>query len=104
MELTKQVVKDSSIGRKIVVEFYADWCEPCQKMKPVLEQLAAEYESIKVVFVNVDDYPEGHLKAEFGVIAIPHMQFWNNGKKTKFLVGGLEEHTIRDEFNRLKRI
>ena len=53
-----------------VLDFYADWCGPCQAMKPIFEEVENEY-SGKVDFKQVDVEQEGALAAQYGVMSIP---------------------------------
>lgn len=51
----------------VLVDFYADWCGPCQMMAPVIEQLAGEYEGrVKIGKLNVDENPE--VMAEYKIM------------------------------------
>lgn len=57
-----------------LIDFYADWCAPCRKVAPILEELAAEYaDKIYIYKVDVDDNPE--LAAAFGIRSIPALLF-----------------------------
>jgi len=70
----------------VLVDFYADWCGPCQMASPVLEELAKEYEG-KVRFgkVNVD---QGQTLAQkYGVMSIPTLIIFQNGKEVARQVG-----------------
>lgn len=69
----------------VVVDFNADWCGPCQMLKPVLEQLATENQSVKFVGVNVDQ--NGELAREYGVMSIPCVVFIKNGQEVTRHVG-----------------
>ena len=63
------------LGNKpAVIDFYADWCGPCRRLAPVLDELAAEYAG-KVVFykVNVDD--EREIAEAFGITSLPTIVF-----------------------------
>jgi len=91
MNITKQLLKDSSLNTKIVVDFYADWCKPCQLIKPVIEEAEKNNEGIKFIYINVDEYDKDFLKKQFGVIAIPNIQFWFEGVKRDFAVGNIDE-------------
>ena len=56
----------------VLVDFYADWCGPCQMMAPVIGQLASEYEGrVKIGKLNVDENPE--VMAEYKIMSIPTM-------------------------------
>lgn len=69
----------------VVVDFNADWCGPCQMLKPVLEQLATENQSVKFVGVNVDQ--NGELAREYGVMSIPCVVVIKNGQEITRHVG-----------------
>lgn len=62
----------------VLVDFYADWCGPCQMLTPVLEELARETPSAKVVKINVDQSRE--LVERYGINAIPSVMVFRNGK------------------------
>ena len=61
-------------GKPFVIDFYADWCGPCQTLLPTVEKLATEFnETVEIVKVNVDSQKE--LAAKFGVRSIPSLFF-----------------------------
>ena len=65
-------------NKPVVLDFYADWCGPCQALLPVLEGVSNDYgEGIVVAKVNVDHYPE--LATKFGVRSIPAVFLMKNG-------------------------
>jgi thioredoxin 1 len=68
----------------VLVDFNADWCGPCQMLKPVLEEIASE-RSTKIVSVNVDDNME--LAREYGIMTIPCLILFKDGKEIKRSVG-----------------
>ena len=76
---------------KVLVDFNADWCGPCQMLKPVLQQLAEEGKT-KIVSVNVDR--EEDLAREFGVLSIPCLVIFENGKEVKRSVGFQDKEAI----------
>lgn len=65
---------------KVLVDFYADWCGPCQMLSPVIEQLEKE-SGIKVIKIDVDSLPG--LARQFRVMAIPTLLLFDNGKMVK---------------------
>ena len=67
---------------KVLVVFNADWCGPCQMLKPVLEELSEKY---KIVSVNVDDNME--LAREYGIMTIPCLILFKDGNEVAKLVG-----------------
>ena len=72
-------------NKKVLVDFNADWCGPCQMLKPTIEELADEKEDIQIVSVNVDD--EDILSSEYNVSSIPCLVLFKDGKETKRSVG-----------------
>ena len=68
----------------VLVDFNADWCGPCQMLKPVLEEINNE-RNTKIVSVNVDDNME--LAREYGVMTIPCLVLFKDGKEIKRSVG-----------------
>lgn len=81
--------------KPVIVDFYADWCGPCQMMSPVIDEIAEEKaETIKVGKVNVDDNQE--LAMEYGVMSIPTIVIMNQGKVQKTFVGVRSKSEILD--------
>ena len=68
----------------VLVDFNADWCGPCQMLKPILEEISNE-KSTKIVSVNVDDNME--LAREYGIMTIPCLILFKDGKEYKRSVG-----------------
>ena len=69
-----------------MVDFWADWCGPCKMLSPVIESLADQYEGkVLVGKVNVDEQPE--LAGEFGVMSIPTLLVFEQGKLVRQAVG-----------------
>ena len=72
--------------KTVLVDFYADWCGPCNAMAPVIEELATELDGkAKVGKINVDDNPD--IAVEYNVMSIPTLIIFKNGKEEKRLVG-----------------
>jgi len=64
----------------VLVDFYADWCGPCQMLAPVIEQLDQEME-ITVLKINVDEV--GEIAREYRVMAIPTLMLFKDGELIK---------------------
>ena len=71
--------------KPVLVDFWASWCGPCRMLAPVIDEIEAEHPEIKVGKVNVDD--EGALAAQFGIMSIPTLLVFQNGKVVNSSVG-----------------
>lgn len=69
------------ISNKVLVDFYADWCAPCKMLAPILENI----DSVDILKVNVDSFPD--LAAKYGVMSIPTLILFENGKELKKEIG-----------------
>lgn len=79
----KEVLKSE---KPVLVDFYADWCGPCNAMAPVIEELATELDGkAKVGKINVDENSD--IAVEYNVMSIPTLIIFKNGKEEKRLVG-----------------
>jgi len=63
----------------VLVDFYADWCGPCQSMAPVLKEVAGELKG-KVKIIKIDVDKNQPVAQKFGVRGIPHFVLFKSGK------------------------
>lgn len=64
------------------VDFYADWCGPCKMLSPIMDEVSNEYNVYKI---NVDE--EGSLASEYGIMSIPCVILFKDGKEYKRSIG-----------------
>lgn len=82
----------------VVIDFYADWCGPCQMMAPVFESLSKQYEG-KVKFLKLDTQEQGQLAMQFGVQSIPTLAVLREGKVIGRSIGFMDEDSLKEKIN-----
>lgn len=80
----KDIIKD-----KVLVDFYANWCGPCKMVGPELEKAEG---NIKVVKVDVDEFED--IAREYGVMSIPTLILFEDGKEIKRTIGFIDKDRI----------
>ncbi len=94
MQNFQQLVLEKSINKPVLVDFWADWCQPCQTIMPMLAKLADEYAGkFELAKVNAD--AEQELAAHFGVKSLPTMKLFFQGQLVDERTGALPESEIR---------
>ena len=78
-----------------LVDFYADWCGPCRMVSPIVDEIAEERRDITFGKVNVDD--ENALAMKYGVMSIPTLLVFKDGKETARIVGARPKQAILAE-------
>lgn len=67
--------------QNVLIDFYADWCGPCQMLAPLLEEI----DTIDILKVNVDEFKD--IAANFGIMSIPTLILFRSGKEIKREIG-----------------
>ena len=86
LKLTKDNFNEiTESDKKVLIDFYADWCGPCRMVSPLVDQIAEENPQYLVAKVNGDEQPE--LSAAFNVSSIPMLVVMENGKVVNTALG-----------------
>lgn len=85
-----------STNSLILIDFWADWCGPCKKVSPILDEISEE-KGLLVGKLNVDENPIKPV--EFAVSSIPTMVLFKDGKPVHTVVGAKPKHVMLKELS-----
>lgn len=77
--------KVNNLEKKVLVDFYADWCGPCKMLGPVIEELSEEIDDCEFYKVNIDE--AGELAERYGIMSIPTLLIFKKGELVNQEVG-----------------
>ena len=84
-----EVIKNE---KKVLIDFYADWCGPCQKLSPIVDKFAEEHSEIKVVRIDID--AQENLADRYNIRSIPTLVVIENGEEINRVIGLVSEEKI----------
>jgi thioredoxin 1 len=99
INFTDQNFKEEVLDSKtpVLVDFWAEWCAPCRIVSPIIEELATEYkDKLKVGKLNVD---ENHIASHYGVMSIPSLLIFKEGKVVKTMIGAQSKDNFKREID-----
>jgi thioredoxin 1 len=95
MILTEESFSQQVTSKNImIVDFWAEWCGPCRRLSPILDEISSEY-NIEIGKVNIDDYPE--LASKYNISSIPAIIVFEKGVPVKNIVGAQPKHKMIKE-------
>jgi len=102
MKLPGEIEKLIDSGTPVLLEFYADWCAPCQQTSPILEELAHQFEG-KIRFVKVNVDIDSTLVEKYEVYSIPTVVIIQKGKEVSRLAGAKSKQQYLQAISLLKQ-
>lgn len=83
-----------------IIDFYADWCQPCKIVAPILEELQKEYEG-KINIYKIDTEDQQELAAAFGIRSIPSMLFCPKNGQPQMAQGALPKESLKEAIDKV---
>lgn len=81
--INEEIVRNSE--KLMIIDFYADWCMPCQMLSPIMTELDKKYKEVEFYKVNIDEAPNYALTSN--IKSIPTIVFFKDGKEAERVVG-----------------
>ena len=89
-----EITKD----KPVLVDFWAEWCGPCQMMGPIVDEVAEERNDIIIGKLNVDTQPE--IAMRYNVMSIPTLILFENGEEAQKSIGLISKEELLELINK----
>lgn len=100
VEITKDNFEHTVLkaDKPVLVDFWAEWCGPCQMMGPIVDEVAEERDDIIIGKLNVDTQPEIALR--YNVMSIPTLILFENGEEAQKSIGLISKEELLELINK----
>ena len=98
-EFTNEVINNNT---PVIVDFWAPWCEPCKQIEPILKKTADKFPNVKLVRMNIEEYPE--VSAQLRIQSIPTIVAFFDGKPIDAITGAVSEDEITKFITKIANI
>jgi len=96
-QFQKEVLEHKGV---VLVDFFAEWCEPCKSMSPIIDQLSEEKKEIKFIKIDVEENQE--LASQYSVFTIPTFLVFKEGKMVYQFVVPQSKESFIEELNKIQ--
>jgi|688.fasta_scaffold16135_9 thioredoxin 1 len=93
VKVTDATFKDFTSNGVSLVDFKAEWCNPCKVLSPIIDELANEYNNVRIGKVDVDENPE--TSQQLGIRSIPTILIYKDGQIVEKHVGGASKAQLK---------
>lgn len=83
-----------------IVKFGAEWCGPCKKLDPIIDELAEDNSDIKITYLDIDK--DGPIAVQYGILSVPSTLFFKDGKVMDMVIGLVPKAKLQESINKLK--
>ena len=91
--LVDAIARTGETGKPLVIDFWAPWCGPCRALAPIVGEVSDELRG-KVDFAKIDVEENGEAALEYGVMSIPTLIVFKDGKEVHRIVGSLSKSSL----------
>ncbi|MFH1202046.1 MAG: thioredoxin [Candidatus Omnitrophota bacterium] len=84
----------------VLVDFWATWCGPCQKLSPIIEELAREYHG-KIKIGELDVGQDSNIASKYTIMSVPTILFFKQGKIEEQVVGAVNKSQLEAKIKEL---
>ena len=102
LKVTKSTFENEVLtqAQLTIVKFGAEWCGPCKKLDPIIDEIAKDNGDVKVCYVDIDN--DGELAAEYGILSVPSTLFFKQGKVMSSIIGLVPKAKLQSSIDQYK--